>query len=70
MRWDLQEGVDVSHSWDEVGDEGLQAVLQLDGLSAVAAGTQGADRHIRPHLCCNNNLPADSNLTSILTPSG
>lgn len=32
----LQEGVDVSHRWDEIGDEGLQAVFQLNGLRHVA----------------------------------
>ena len=36
----LQEGVNVSHCWDEVWDEGLQAVLQLCTLRGVAERRQ------------------------------
>lgn len=39
----LEEGIDVSHSWDEVWDERLQAVLQLYGLRSVTESRRQSD---------------------------
>ena len=39
----LDEGVDVTDGWDEVGDERFQLVVQLNGLGCVPATTQHCD---------------------------